>query len=115
MEYLLSLAFTLIDILCMVFFLDAFATRRWTGVRFWGVLLTFVLLSFGGLFLNRLLFFWRTKHKNHYCACNELFLGTNFISRNNIDLYFLSCYDRVLIKLCTFNGNGNACVYALWN
>lgn len=42
MEYLLSLAFTLIDILCMVFFLDAFATRRWTGVRFWGVLLTFV-------------------------------------------------------------------------
>ena len=56
MEYLLSLAFTLIDILCMVFFLDAFATRRWTGVRFWGVLLTFVLLSFGGLFLNRLLF-----------------------------------------------------------
>ena len=35
MEYVLSLAFTLIDILCMVFFLDAFATRRWTGVRFW--------------------------------------------------------------------------------
>lgn len=58
MDTLVSLAYTIIDSICICLFLDAFASHRWKGYRFFiGVILQTILMfsfvEFSVIILNR--------------------------------------------------------------
>ena len=56
MEYFLSIIYIVIDTICIVFFFDAFANRRWNNLSFWVVAFAFILIFGCGLFFNQAFF-----------------------------------------------------------
>lgn len=52
----MSIIYIVIDTICIVFFFDAFANRRWNNLSFWVVAFAFILIFGCGLFFNQAFF-----------------------------------------------------------